>query len=69
MNMTEQEAEIILAFARNNMRLNHTAQALHYHVSNVRYHFEKIEKKTGLNPRSFYDLLKLLRNAKQIKEA
>ena len=58
--MTEVQIEIIKGFARNDMNVLATAEELHYHRSSILYHFEKIKKETGLDPRKFFDLWKLL---------
>lgn len=57
--------EIILALAECNMSANEAARVKHYHRNTVVYHCEQIRKKTGLNPRNFYDLIKLVEMAKE----
>lgn len=61
--MTELQIEIIKAHAKNGMNVSRTARYLRYHRNSIMYHFERIEDATGLNPRNFYDLVKLLRMA------
>ena len=61
--MTELQIKIIKAYANNGMNVSRTARYLRYHRNSVVYHFERIEDATGLNPRDFYDLVKLLRMA------
>jgi DNA-binding PucR family transcriptional regulator len=61
--MTELQIEIIKAYAKNGMNVSRTARYLRYHRNSIMYHFERIEDATGLNPRDFYDLVKLLRMA------
>ena len=60
MNTTDKE--ILIAFAECNMNVSETARVMTYHRNNVDYHLQKIEEKTGLNPKCFYDLVKLLQN-------
>lgn len=59
--MTEKQKEIIKAYACNKMRLNETGRKLNYHRNTICYHMEKVYKETGLDPRDFFDLVKLLR--------
>ena len=58
--MTEVQKKIIKSYAGNDMSVNATAIELHYNRNNVKYHLTKIKKETGLDPRKFYDLCKLL---------
>ena len=58
--MTPIEKEIVLAYAKNNMNACKTAREVHYHHNNVKYHLSKIHDKYGLDPRVFYDLVKLV---------
>lgn len=60
MKIYDREKDILLAFAHNDNSLKKTAQALYMTIPNVHYHIEKIKKRTGLNPRNFFDLGKLL---------
>ena len=63
--MTEREKEIVLALARNDMNVSKTAKDLHFHRNNMTYHIERITKKYNLDPRKFYDLIKLIESAKE----
>ena len=58
--MTDLQAKIVKALARNDMNVSETARGLHYHRNTLMYQIEKIKKETGLNPIKFYDLGKLL---------
>lgn len=62
--MTEHQSEIIKSFADCNMNISATAVIMNYHRNSILYHMEKIRKETGLNPRNFHDLVKLLENAR-----
>lgn len=59
--LTETDKKIIKAYADNDMKRNNTAAALFYNPNTVDYHITRIHKKTGLNPRKFYDLNELLK--------
>lgn len=59
-------AEVIVALADNDMKINVAANAIYVHSGTVRYRVEKIYKGTGLNPVNFYDLCELLPVAKEI---
>lgn len=62
--LTDQEKELILAYASNDMNTAKTARALYFHKNNVLYHLKSIYKKSKLNPRCFYDLCKLVTYAR-----
>lgn len=57
--MTEIQKEIVLKLCDNNMKVVPTAREMHYSHENIRGHIYRIKKKTGLDPRCFYDLIKL----------
>lgn len=58
--MTKQQAEIILAYAKNSMSIKKTGQQLYMCDATVSYHLNKIERQMGWNPRKFYDLCYLV---------
>lgn len=58
--LTQREQEIMRCFADNDMRVTPVAEAMHYHQNTVSYYLKRIYEKTGLNPRNFYDLAKLM---------
>jgi sugar diacid utilization regulator len=62
--MTPTEKAIILAYARNDMNVLKTSRDMTYHRGTVEYHLERIKEKYGLNPKKFYDLVKLTKMAK-----
>ena len=53
------DLEILSAYANNNMKTVNTANALACDKRTVVKHLVSINKKTGLNPRRFWDLVKL----------
>jgi carbohydrate diacid regulator len=58
--MTPFEIEMIRTYAECDMSLSATAKRMYVHHNTVIYQFEKIKKKTGLNPRTFSGLTELL---------
>lgn len=66
--LDERRRAIILALAEHDLNLLAVARAMYFHRNNVRYHCEQIHKKTGLNPRRFYDLVKLVEMVKEGKD-
>ena len=59
--MTEFDIETILAFAENNMNIVKAAKKMYVHRNTIVYRIDKIRKETGLNAKSFYDLVKLVK--------
>lgn len=66
--LTMKQAQVILALAECDMRPAKAAVVLHHHKNSVEYHIEKIRKSTGLDPKSFYDLCKLVKMARKVTE-
>lgn len=62
--LDEQDFELILSFAANNMNCTNTGKAMYMHYNSIRYRLESIQRKTGLDPRKFYDLVELVKMAK-----
>lgn len=58
--MSDKQKEIIISFAKNDMNISRTAKDLYYSNASIHYHFAQIKQRTGLDPRRFYDLLKLI---------
>ena len=63
--MTKQQAEIILAYAENDMKIRPVAKQLYMTDANVSYHLRKIALQMGWNPMKFYDLCYLVGVAMQ----
>lgn len=57
--LSEIEKEIIKAMCKYDMNISNVSISMIYHRNSIIYHIGKIIKKTGLDPRKFYDLLKL----------
>jgi sugar diacid utilization regulator len=58
--MTPFEIEMIRAYAECDMSVERAAKKLYVHSNTIHYHFNKITKQTGLNPRTFSGLVELL---------
>ena len=58
--MTELQAKIILAYARHDMKVMRVAKEIYVTDSVVHYYFQKIKQETGLDPKKFYDLCRLV---------
>jgi sugar diacid utilization regulator len=46
------------------MNVQAAAAAAHYGRSTVEYHLRRIQERTGMNPRDFYDLQRLVKMAR-----
>lgn len=58
--MTQIDIEVILALVDSNMNTSRAARRMYVHRNTVDYHIVKIRNETGLNPKEFRDLAKLL---------
>ena len=63
--LKEKDIKTILTFAKNNMRFKPSAAELDCHFETVSRRLDSIYRRTLLNPKDFYDLVKLV---KQIEE-
>ena len=63
--LSEKEKEILLEFAKNDMRISPTAKNLFFNRNSVYYYLRKVKNKTGFDPLCFYDLVKLVRGVRQ----
>jgi sugar diacid utilization regulator len=57
--MNELQKQIVIAMAENDMCIDRVAKATNYCRTNVQYHINRIKEITGLNPRKFFDMIKL----------
>lgn len=64
--MTPEEAKLILIFADEDMKVKFTAEKLGVVAKTVVNRINRVHSKTGLNPRKFYDLCKLLPKARKV---
>ena len=58
--MNREQAEIIMAFAQNDMQIKATSKQLYMSDATVAYHLSKIQRQMGWNPRKFFDLCYLV---------
>ena len=58
--LSDMDKELIMAFAKYDMRPYRVAKNIYVCKSTVLYHIEKIKETTGLDMRKLYDLCKLL---------
>lgn len=58
--LTDLNVQVVLAFADNDMSVTETGRKLFLSRNTVKYHLESVERKTGLSPLKFYDLVKLV---------
>jgi carbohydrate diacid regulator len=65
--LTDVQREVLILFAKYNMNRSETARKGYRHRNTLTYHFDKIEENTGLDPRCFYDLVKLLESIGELK--
>lgn len=66
--MTKQDARIVAAMADCNLRPSEVARREYMHRNTVLYHLDKVKRETGLDGRCFYDLIELLKIAKEEQE-
>ena len=58
--MTEHQAKVVMAFAKNNMRAKDTGKYLHVVEQDVHYHLRRVKEITGLDPKNFFELCRLV---------
>jgi sugar diacid utilization regulator len=59
--LTDEDIAVIRCLASSDMNVGRTARAMNYSRYSIVYHMNRVEQKTGYNPRVFYDLVELLR--------
>jgi carbohydrate diacid regulator len=64
MILDDRKRAIILEMAEQNMNTAAVARKMYFHRNAAVYHFDKIQDITGLDPRNFYDLVKLVKMVK-----
>lgn len=65
-DLSETNAEAILAFANGDMRIYKAAKIMCVVPFDISYHLDRVKKITGLDPRKFYDLVRLVPMARKI---
>lgn len=58
--LTPMDKEIVMNFAEANMKPGLAVSKHHVSYNNVYYHLLSVRVKTGLDPKNFYDLCKLV---------
>ena len=58
--VTETDIACVLAYAECGMRAKVAAEKLHYHPSTIAYHLRQVTARTGLDPRKFYELVRIV---------
>ncbi len=65
--LTKEDLEVISGMAEHNMNITELARDTYQHRNSVDYHLTKILRKTGLDPKRFTGLCKLLGMAKVVQ--
>ena len=63
--LNDAQKAVVLGMAAGNMCLSEAGRKSNYSRNSVVYYVEQIKEKTGLDPKSFYDLCELVRIAKE----
>lgn len=58
--LTYTQKEMIRSMARNRLALSATAREMNYARNSLEYHLARVKAVTGLDPREFYDMVKLI---------
>lgn len=58
--MTKKQAEIIMAYAKGDMRIKDAGNLVHMHPTTISYHLGMIKEETGRDPKNFFDLCYLV---------
>ena len=66
--LRERDVELLKAWAGNNMNRRRTSEALFMAKSTLDYQIKRIWQRTGLDPRKFTDLVKLMMRIREEEE-
>ena len=61
MKLNDFDREVILSYAKNNMWMAEAGREMYCARTTAEYHMRKVMAVTGLNPKNFNDLIKLVR--------
>lgn len=64
--MTETQARAVVAMAKTSLNITKASRMMHYCDTGIYYHLCTIKKQTGLDPRNFFDLVKLYNRARKV---
>ena len=67
--MKKNQAKVVLAFADSDMNISGTGRKLFLCRSTILWYLDAIKRDTGLDPRRFYELIKLVDIAKRVLAA
>ena len=59
--LSQTDIDIIRSLAKNGLNRSSASRELHYANQTVAYHVDRIKEVTGMDPRDFYDMIKLLK--------
>jgi carbohydrate diacid regulator len=65
--ITAVNLECLAAYAHANMNVSVASEKVFRHRNTVEYHLEQVKKKTGLDPKNFFDLAKLMEITGEMK--
>lgn len=68
LTVRETHKKIVLAMAENDMKIGAVARQMNYHRNTVDWHLHRIQLECGLDPKRFYDLVELVKMAKEGNE-
>ncbi len=63
--LSEAQKSVLRALADNDLKTCAAAKALYYSYNTILYHIKEIKNKTGMDPRCFWDLVKLLEGVRR----
>ena len=63
--LTDVQKEVLKKFADNDMKITCTAKAMYMDWNTINYHLREIKRKTGLDPKRFWDLVSLLEGVRK----
>lgn len=63
--LSDKQKTVVVAMADCDMNEAEVGRIMHYRRNTIDYHCEQIFAKTGLNPKKFYDLVKLVELVKE----
>lgn len=65
--LTRMDVDVLMAFAKCDMRVCKASRDTFYHRNTFEWHLARIRSKTGLNPKKFYDLIKLVNAVEEME--
>ena len=65
--LNDLQKELIKAYSEQNMHAVNAAKSLFIHRNTVYYQFNRIKEKTGLDPKDYHDLQKLIKEVNGIE--